>query len=145
MSIEIHCESCQKRYRVKADLAGKRVRCASCGSPVLVPNGQNGSEELHSAPEMTEIPNQPRRPMPPKAAPPPVPKQVVRFDPRFDPQASDLPTPPPPPAAPKPPQRTPQPARKNQNEGGQELRFVADDPLFMSTPKSSTYDDLGDT
>src|SRR5437870_3122890 len=117
MSIEIHCDNCQKRYRVKADLAGKRVRCANCGSPVQVPNGQphhdDPAGEVQFAPDMTEIPPQARRPTPPKSAPPPVPRQVVRFDPRFDPQASDIPAPPPPPGAPKPPQRTPQPARKN--------------------------------
>src|SRR5258706_8935309 len=105
MSIEISCDNCSKRYKVKAELAGKRVRCANCGSPVTVPGGQgrNGDAPPLDDQFMSEIPQAPvaKKPTPPKAAPPPVPRQVVRFDPRFDPQASDIPAPPPP-AAPKP-------------------------------------------
>src|SRR5215212_9699605 len=102
MSIEINCEQCQKRYRVKAELAGKRVRCMHCGNPVNVPGGQGQPEEFGdntngSVPPQPENPGAPKRPAPPRAAPPPVPKQVVRLDPRFDPNAmSDFPAPPPP-------------------------------------------------
>src|SRR5438128_8235916 len=150
MSIEIHCDNCQKRYRVKADLAGKRVRCANCGNPVTVPGGggNNGGADEQL---ISELPSQnpgSKKPAPPKAPPPPVPRQVVRFDPRFDPQAmTDIPAPPPPaaPPAPKPaPQRTPQPVAKKERDG-RELRFVDDDPLFMSKPKPATYDNLSDT
>src|SRR2546421_4102590 len=136
MSIEINCQSCQKRYRVKAELAGKKVRCANCGNAVTVPGtaGPNGDASSPDDQFMSEIPQAPtpRKPAPPKAAPPPVPRQVVRFDPRFDPQAmSDIPAPPPP-TAPKPkpaPQRSeraPQPAARNDGEG-RELRFADDD------------------
>src|SRR2546429_2290840 len=97
MSIEINCQSCQKRYRVKAELAGKRVRCANCGNAVTVPGtSPNGDASSADDQFMSEIPKAPtpRKPAPPKAAPPPVPRQVVRFDPRFDPQAmSDIPAP----------------------------------------------------
>src|SRR5438477_8123447 len=99
MSIEIQCQSCQKRYKVKAELAGKRVRCANCGNAVLVPGeqGPNGDSKVLDDQFLNEVPQAPapRKPAPPKAAPPPVPRQVVRFDPRFDPQASDIPAPPP--------------------------------------------------
>src|SRR5436853_7119775 len=118
MSIEIHCQNCDKRYRVKAELAGKRVRCSNCGSPVTVPNGQgNHGNGNDAAEEMFDAPPQPKRPgaASPKSAPPPVPKQVVRHDPRFDPQAmTDFPAPPPP-SAPMPKQgtkRAPQAARQ---------------------------------
>src|SRR6266480_4495385 len=112
MSIEIHCEQCQKRYRVKAELAGKRVRCMHCGNPVSVPGGQGqpgeSGDDLGVPPQPhSENPGVPKRAGPPRVAPPPVPRQVVRFDPRFDPQSlTDFPTPPPP----QTPQATP---RKN--------------------------------
>jgi len=152
MSIEIHCQNCQKRYRVKAELAGKKVRCANCGNALAIPGaGPNGDAPIDDQ-FMTEIPQAPvpRKPAPPKPAPPPVPRQVVRFDPRFDPQQmSDIPAPPPP-AAPKPkptPQRAqnaPQPASRNDGEG-REIRFADDDPLFMTKPKPRGDDNLADT
>jgi HEAT repeat protein len=166
MSIEIHCEQCQKRYRVKADLAGKRVRCSNCGSPVSVPDGleQTGEDALPDAPGESKFaqeipadtPPQVKRPAPPKAAPPkaappPVPKQVVRFDPRFDPQAmTDMPAPQPPgvPQAPKPaPQRTPQSASKKveRQPADRDIGFADEDPLFMSKPRVADYDNLADT
>src|SRR5207245_1635680 len=81
MSIEIHCDNCQKRYRVKADLAGKRVRCANCGNPVTVPGGggNNGGADEQL---ISELPSQnpgSKKPAPPKAPPPPVPRQVLTF------------------------------------------------------------------
>jgi len=155
MSIEIHCQNCDKRYRVKADLAGKRVRCSNCGNPVTVPNGQDNQggnqgdgDAGFAADPAFEAPPQPKRgsPAPPKAAPPPVPRQVVRFDPRFEPEASDIPAPPPPAApTPKTPQRTPQTARKAPPEAAREIRFADDDPLFMAKPKVSNHDNLADT
>src|SRR5262245_38895499 len=125
MSIEIHCQQCNKRYRVKPDLAGKRVRCANCGGAVSVPNGA-GSDSGADLQLISDSPfENPRRPSPPKASPPPVPRQVVRFDPRFDPQASDHPAPKPPAPGPKPATpRAPQPARKDLSDSGRELRFV---------------------
>src|SRR5690348_8356012 len=140
MSIEIHCPNCDKRYRVKADLAGKRVRCSNCGNPVTVPNGQgdhgNGAEASYSGEAAFDSPPQPKRPgaAPPKAAPPPVPRQVVRHDPRFNPQAmTDFPAPPPP-SAPMPkqaPKRAPQGARQAPPEAGREIGFADEDPLDM--------------
>src|SRR5258705_3352122 len=117
MSIEINCEQCQKRYRVKAELAGKRVRCMHCGNPVSVPGGQGHPGEI--PPSVTDSELQPdnpgvaKRPAPPRAVPPPVPKQVVRLDPRFDPNSlSDFPTPPPPAPPQAAPKKNPQPAGK---------------------------------
>src|SRR5215510_8090069 len=150
MSIEIHCTNCDKRYRVKADLAGKRVRCSNCGNPVTVPNGQpnggNGAETGFASDPAFYAPPQPKRPgaLSPKAAPPPVPRQVVRFDPRFDPQASDIPAPPPAPK-PKAPQRAPQGARKTPPDAGREIGFADEDPLDMAKPQVSNHDNLADT
>ncbi|HEV8605727.1 MAG TPA: HEAT repeat domain-containing protein [Tepidisphaeraceae bacterium] len=161
MSIEIHCDQCQKRYRVKADLAGKRVRCSNCGNPVSVPGGleQNAEGALPDGPGeskfaqdvSTEVPPPVKRPAPPKAAPPPVPRQVVRFDPRFDPHAmTDMPSPQPPsvPQAPKPtPQRTPQSAAKKveRQPADRDIGFADEDPLFMSKPRVADDDNLADT
>src|SRR5438034_1313585 len=73
MSIEINCQSCQKRYRVKAELAGKKVRCANCGNPVTVPGtSSNGDASSPDDQFMSEIPQAPtpRKPATPKAPPP---------------------------------------------------------------------------
>ena len=37
MAIEVHCSHCQKLLRVKAELAGKRVKCPACGQPLTIP------------------------------------------------------------------------------------------------------------
>jgi hypothetical protein len=34
------CSGCQKQYKVKDDLAGKRIKCPNCGSAVPVPVGE---------------------------------------------------------------------------------------------------------
>jgi hypothetical protein len=36
-SLPCQCSGCGKKYRVRAELAGKRARCAQCGKAVLVP------------------------------------------------------------------------------------------------------------
>jgi DNA-directed RNA polymerase subunit RPC12/RpoP len=43
MSVTLQCE-CGKRLRVKDDLAGKRVKCPSCGHAILVPPLQSVSQ-----------------------------------------------------------------------------------------------------
>ncbi len=40
MPISIVCDHCFDEFRVKDDLAGKRVRCKSCAEPIRVPGGQ---------------------------------------------------------------------------------------------------------
>ncbi len=38
MAIEFACGSCNKRYRVKEELAGKRARCKACGHVTKIPS-----------------------------------------------------------------------------------------------------------
>jgi len=38
--IEIRCGSCQRLFRVKDGLGGKRVKCLGCGEPVAVPTAE---------------------------------------------------------------------------------------------------------
>ncbi|MDB5335625.1 MAG: Alpha/beta hydrolase family protein [Planctomycetaceae bacterium] len=40
MSISVICEHCFGEFRVKDELAGKRVRCKSCSEPIRVPGGE---------------------------------------------------------------------------------------------------------
>lgn len=35
--IEFECESCQKKYKVKDDFAGKKARCKECGATMHIP------------------------------------------------------------------------------------------------------------
>jgi predicted Zn finger-like uncharacterized protein len=34
----VECESCQKRYRIKGSMYGKKVRCKQCGESITIPN-----------------------------------------------------------------------------------------------------------
>jgi len=42
--IEFRCHSCQRHFMVKAELAGRRARCKSCGADFIVPKA-NGAEQ----------------------------------------------------------------------------------------------------
>ena len=44
-SIEISCDECRKSFRVNEALAGKRVRCPFCISPIDVPDPEDECEE----------------------------------------------------------------------------------------------------
>lgn len=37
MKLSIQCGQCGKQYQVKPELAGKKVKCQSCGTPIAVP------------------------------------------------------------------------------------------------------------
>jgi hypothetical protein len=37
MSISVLCQNCQKKLKAKSELAGKRLKCPSCGSLVEIP------------------------------------------------------------------------------------------------------------
>ncbi|MFO7903611.1 MAG: HEAT repeat domain-containing protein [Planctomycetota bacterium] len=37
-SIQVRCRQCRQRFKAKAQLAGKRVKCPSCGSPIEIPD-----------------------------------------------------------------------------------------------------------
>ena len=36
MAIETQCPGCRKRYRVKDELAGRKIKCKQCGKPIKV-------------------------------------------------------------------------------------------------------------
>jgi hypothetical protein len=41
-SVSVPCPGCGKRLKVKAELAGKRVKCPHCAAAVPIPGGQTG-------------------------------------------------------------------------------------------------------
>ncbi|MCG8586353.1 MAG: hypothetical protein MI757_16720, partial [Pirellulales bacterium] len=62
MPINFACPTCQKKYSVKDSLAGKRVKCASCGAVIEIPDETPGladDDELRLADEKP-----PQRPTP---------------------------------------------------------------------------------
>ena len=56
MAIRVTCpnESCGKTYNVKDELAGKKVRCASCGAVMAVPQAAQGLDETTAPPPQEE-------------------------------------------------------------------------------------------
>lgn len=48
MAIEFRCENCDKKLKVKDELAGKRIKCPGCSSPTAVPAAKKeGNQELN--------------------------------------------------------------------------------------------------
>ena len=45
MPLSVTC-SCGKRFRVRDELAGKKVKCPECGESISVPRGADDEEEL---------------------------------------------------------------------------------------------------
>ena len=56
MSIQIACQSCSKRYRVKDELAGATLRCKECGSVITVPRGSAQGKGRKSPPSQPASP-----------------------------------------------------------------------------------------
>ncbi len=56
MTLKVQCQSCGKAYRVRDELAGKRLKCKSCGHALRVPDRPNGSpaEAGGKVPNVTE-------------------------------------------------------------------------------------------
>ena len=50
MTIEFNCPSCQKHYRVKDELAGKRAKCKECGGVLDVPAPAVAAEPVAAEP-----------------------------------------------------------------------------------------------
>ena len=67
MPIEFNCPSCQLRYRVKDELAGKGAKCGKCGHRMRVP--QAVSAAPISEPQRSAKPAAPQRPAPVKIDP----------------------------------------------------------------------------
>ena len=41
VTIQVTCESCNTRLKVRADKSGRRRKCPSCGLPIMVPSGES--------------------------------------------------------------------------------------------------------
>lgn len=55
MAIEFRCGSCQKKLKVKDELAGKRIKCPACSTPIEVPEPEDpNKKEGDSGPGSTE-------------------------------------------------------------------------------------------
>jgi hypothetical protein len=61
-NLSVPCAACRKKLQVRADMAGKAVKCPGCGKPVRVP----GAAPTAAAPAAPR----PERPRPAPAAPP---------------------------------------------------------------------------
>lgn len=66
MPIEIQCKSCQKKYRVKDALAGRKLPCKQCGKSMSVPHlefedDEFGDDEWGDEMEMEPAPTLPKR------------------------------------------------------------------------------------
>ncbi len=59
MKIAIQCGQCGKQYKVKPELAGKKVKCQACGEKILVPAGSDTPSEApakKASPEKAKAP-----------------------------------------------------------------------------------------
>ena len=45
MTIEFECPECSREYRIKDELAGRKVTCKGCGSRISIPNGYEDDDE----------------------------------------------------------------------------------------------------
>ena len=61
MTIEFLCGSCQKHYRVKDEMAGKRAKCQQCGATIEIPIPPDVDPQTHAAPPLS--PETPPRPV----------------------------------------------------------------------------------
>jgi hypothetical protein len=71
MKISIQC-SCGKQYQVKSELAGKKVKCQACGTPIPVPAAEPAKAE--NPPRKAAASAAKGKPAAAKAAPPAAPK-----------------------------------------------------------------------
>jgi len=56
MSISFRCTGCEKMWKVKDELAGKRGKCPGCGQTILIPAGR--PDRVVPSPEHSPIPHQ---------------------------------------------------------------------------------------
>src|SRR5579864_5476375 len=79
MSIPVDCSSCGRTLQLKSELAGKRVKCPSCGEALRVPVPDSGADDAAAnmlleddgdSPPQREQTAMPRRPSPPSPPPP---------------------------------------------------------------------------
>ncbi len=56
MSLSIRCDACAKPLRVKAELAGKRIKCPGCGQVVAVPKPEEAAAPWWQGQETTPQP-----------------------------------------------------------------------------------------
>ena len=53
MAIETKCAKCEKKLKVKDELAGKKIKCPGCGATVNIP-GAGGKQDIHPDLNSTE-------------------------------------------------------------------------------------------
>jgi hypothetical protein len=119
MPIPVTCE-CGKAYKVKEELAGKKVRCAVCKGQIAIPRVEAEDDAEADALRMllTEEPVKPRKPDLPMI------DSIQSEPPRPQPKrASSLPDPPPEIRRPKP--ARPKRARDDGERGGYSRIYVS--------------------
>ncbi len=56
MVIDVQCEACRKRYRVKDNLAGRRIKCKQCEAVMVVPDPMSADDEWGDYEDEPELP-----------------------------------------------------------------------------------------
>jgi WD40 repeat protein len=80
MAISVFCTTCDRAFRVRDDLAGKRVKCSGCGQVLAIPSGDGATKapaqdpaeegnEPAAARSGTGSPSRPLQEKPPSAPP----------------------------------------------------------------------------
>jgi ribosomal protein S27E len=70
MALSVQCGQCGKEFRVKDELAGKRVKCSACGQPIAIPAAAGravapapkGAPAAKGPPAPARAPSAPRSP-----------------------------------------------------------------------------------
>lgn len=45
MAIEFRCEKCEKKLKVKDELAGKKIKCPECGAAIAIPAAKSSGKQ----------------------------------------------------------------------------------------------------
>src|SRR4051794_37382534 len=64
MSIGVRCPGCAKKVKAKDELAGKRVKCPSCGQAVVLPSVHTSSQLEATSPPAEKMPPASKTPSP---------------------------------------------------------------------------------
>jgi hypothetical protein len=91
MLIEVTCDTCGKKYRVREELAGRRAKCKACGAVLLVPPPEPG--DIAGAPPPLFAPEEEYALAPPPMPafvplPPPIAAPGPNFSQRYAPPSA---------------------------------------------------------
>src|SRR4051794_18284484 len=70
VSLAVACPNCEKKFKPKGDVQGKKIKCPFCKDPFVVPAAKNGSEAKSAKVKAAEVKPPREEPPAPVAAPP---------------------------------------------------------------------------